>query len=195
MLTPRRLIGSLVIGLLIPFAIPATSGASPGTDTKTGESASSNATTRETVRETVTWTLPLPGEDPCPSIPEGVSVSGAGYRVMHTRTRVRDDGTKKVTIEDTVKGPAIDEFGREYRFFYYNLSTQITPPGGRTQVHMIDVFRLRPSHRSHGAAFKVRVDFDWTWTYNPSEGDEIWPPGDDLRKLSTRGDPFLCDPI
>jgi hypothetical protein len=147
------------------------------------------------VRETVTWTLPA---NQCPSIPEDLSVSGAGQRVMHTRTRHREDGSTKVTIEDTVKGPAIDDLGREYRFLYYNLSTQVIPPsGGPIRVHMVDVFRLGLSsdHRgSHGNRFQgFRVDFDWTWTFTPPA--EIWPPQDNLLKRSTHGDPFLCDPI
>jgi hypothetical protein len=192
---PRKLIGPLVIGLLILFAVPANSGASPATQTRTDSS--SQATQRQTVRETVTWTLPA---NQCPNIPDKLSVAGAGQRVMHTRTRTGDKGTKQVRIEDTVKGPAIDSAGREYRFFYYNLSTQVIPAsGGPIKVHMIDVFRLRRTdhsnhHGSHRDGFKgLRVDFDWTWTFTPPH--ELWPPQNNLKKSSTHGDPFLCDPI
>ena len=37
------------------------------------------------------------------------------------------------------------------------------------------------------------VFFNWTWSYTPPA--EIWPPAENLHKIATHGDPFLCDPI
>ncbi len=187
--TPRRLIAPVVIALLMLFAIPVSSVASPPRGAS--QTTSSHATTHETVRETVTWTLPA-GQ--CESIPDSLMVSGAGQRVMHTWTRHLADGTTRVTIKDIVKGPAIDSLGREYRFFYYNLSTQVIPATtpSRTSVDMVDVFRLHS--KTHGKRFKgLTVTFDWSWTF--PTGGEIWPPDADLVKRSTRGNPFTCDPI
>ena len=188
--TPRRLIGPLVICMLILFGIPVTSAASPQ-QTSTASSASDDTT--ETVRETVAWTLPA---DQCGSIPKGLSVSGAGQRVMHTRTWVDNEDTTRVRVEDTVKGPAIDSKGREYRFTYYNLSTRVIPESGKPiNVHMVDVFELRRDKKpANSTAFTgFRVDFDWTWTYSPPA--EVWPPQSNLVKYDTHGDPYNCDPI
>jgi hypothetical protein len=141
--------------------------------------------THEMVRETVTWTLPA---DQCPDLPAGVSVSGAGERKLVKNTKVNADGSSRVIINDLVKGEAVGSNGDVYHFLYQNHSIEEAPSGGGPiQVSMEDTFVL------NGDGVHLNVGFNWRWTYTPPAGQ--WPPVDNWQQISTRGDPFLCDPI
>jgi hypothetical protein len=152
-----------------------------------GNASSTDHLQKSTVKETVTWTIPA---NQCPSLPAGVSVSGIGQRQQLMLTNMRPNGTSQVTINDTVRGDAVDSAGNSYRFFYHNVSHQNVPAmdGQPIRVHMIDVFVL------HGQGVTgFRVSFNWTWTYTPPAG--IFPPVDNFHMIATNGEPFLCDPI
>jgi hypothetical protein len=145
--------------------------------------------THQTVREEVLWTLPA-GQ--CPSLPAGVSVSGTGQRHQVTTTLTRADGSVTLITNDVVKGDAVDSTGRTYRFVYQNHSTVTQPPAGSglpVRVQMTDTFVLH----GPGGGSTLDVGFNWRWTYTPP--DAFWPPDDNWERLSTRGDPLLCDPI
>jgi hypothetical protein len=151
-------------------------------------------THRTVTNEDVTWTIPA-GQ--CPTLPAGSDVNGRGRRHAVTTTTARRDGSTVVVVDDVVRGTAEGGQGRAYRFSYANHTTEIRPPSGSgrpVQVHMIDSFVL---HGRGGVA--VDAAFDWLWTYTPPPGASPpvgqWPPHDNWRKLSTRGDSFLCDPI
>ena len=181
----RRLIRTLLLTLLLVFAAGSTSLMSPG------NASSAAQVQRTTSRERVDWTTPA---NQCPRLPKGVSVSGSGHRVQHVSTNKRPDGSSRITIIDTVKGKAKDSRGHHYRFFYHNESYQKVPAteGQPISVHMVDVFVLQG--RGHHHRYRgFTVFFNWTWTYTPPVG--IWPPADNLHKIATYGDPFLCDPI
>jgi hypothetical protein len=175
----RRLIRTLFL-LLLVFAA-STSLMSPGNATSTAQ------VQRTTTQERVDWTIPA---NQCPRLPAGVSVTGTGQRLQHTLTKEQPDGTSRVTIIDTVKGWATDSLGNPYTFFYHNVAHLNVPAsqGQPIRVHMVDIFVL------HGSSAKgFHVFFNWTWSYTPPA--EIWPPAENLHKIATHGDPFLCDPI
>jgi hypothetical protein len=103
---------------------------------------------------------------------------------------VNADGSSQILINDLVTGTAVDSNGGTYHFVYHNHSTQDVPSGsGPIQVSMVDSFVLN----GDGGAAHMSVGFNWRWTYTPPA--ELWPPVDHWQKVSTRGEPFLCDPI
>ncbi len=174
--TSRKLVVPLLLALMLLVGVSSASAAPLVT------------TTHETVRGTVPWTLPA---DQCPSLPAGVSVSGTGERLQVTNTKVNADGSSQIVINDLVRGTAVDSNGGTYHFVYHNHSIQDVPSGSGLpiQVNMTDSFVLN----GHGSARHMSVGFNWRWTYTPPA--EIWPPVDNFQQVSTRGDPFLCDPI
>jgi hypothetical protein len=175
MLRSRKLVVHLLLALMLFAAVSSASAASRPTATST------------TVRETVEWTLPA-GQ--CPSLPTGVSVSGTGARLAVTNTNVNADGSSRIVSNDLVKGTAGGSDGSTYSFVYHNHTMQTVPSGAGLpiQVSMVDDFVLS----GNGGAVDMRIGFNWRWT---SPSAEIWPPADNWQQISTRGDPFLCDPI
>jgi hypothetical protein len=171
----RKLVVALLMMLML-FAASTSASAAP-----------SATTTHETVRgETVTWSLPA---DQCPSLPAGVSVDGTGQRIAVTKTKVNADGSTQIVINDLVTGAAVGSNGATYHFVYHNHSTQNVPSaGGPIQISMTDSFVLN----GDGGAGHMSVGFNWRWTFTPPA---LWPPHDNWQQISTRGDPFLCDPI
>jgi hypothetical protein len=180
----RRLIRTLFLTMLLVFAA-GTSLMSPGNATTTAQ------VQQTTSRERVDWKIPA---NQCPRLPAGVSVTGSGHRVQHVVTNKRPNGTTRITVIDTVKGHAKDSRGHHYTFFYHNESVENVPAAQDQPiaVHMVDVFVLqgRNHHHKHRG---FTVFFNWTWSYTPPA--EIWPPADNLHKIATYGDPYLCDPI
>jgi len=171
----RKLVVALLL-MLILLAASASASAAPLA-----------STTHATVREPVSWELPA---DQCPSLPAGVSVSGTGQRLEVINTKLNADGSSQVLINDLVTGSAVGSNGAIYHFIYHNSSTQDVPSaGGPVQVSMTDSFVLNGG----GSAGHMSVGFNWRWTYTPPA--ELWPPVDNFQQVSTRGDPFLCDPI
>ena len=175
MVRSRKLVVYLLLVLMLFAAVSSASAASRAT------------TTHETVREIVDWKLPA---DQCPGLPAGVSVSGTGARLAVTNTEVNADGSSRIVSNDLVKGTAVDSNGGTYHFVYHNHTIQNIPSGTGLpiQVTMIDDFVLNGS----GSAGHMSIGFNWRWT---SPSAEIWPPAENWQQISTRGDPFLCDPI
>jgi hypothetical protein len=175
MVRSRKLVVYLLLTLMLFAAV---SSASAG---------SREIATSTTVRETVEWTLPA-GQ--CPSLPAEISVSGTGARLAVTNTKVNADGSSRIVSNDLVKGTAVDSNGGTYHFVYHNHTIQNMPSGTGLpiQVSMVDDFVLH----GNGSAVDMRIGFNWRWT---SPSAEIWPPADNWQQISTRGDPFLCDPI
>ncbi len=184
-----NLIGLLALASTFLVAAPATAAASSVTNTGKVIKADhvTRRHTRETKRETVAWTLPA---DQCDQLPAGVSAEGTGQRVMHIRTKYRNDGTSRVITKDVVRGTAEDSDGRKYHFDYRNFNIEERPATGSglpTETHQIDYFVMRGEH----GVTALRVSFNWRWTYTTA----AFPPEDNLEKLRTRSDPLTCDPI
>jgi len=128
----------------------------------------------------VDWTL-SPGQ--CAEVPGGLAGSGQRHQVIVTKTN--PDGSIVTTIEDLVKGDAWDAAGT-YNFIYTNHSTDVLAADGTHSISMADTFIL-----SGRGAKKMNVGFNWRWTYTTAQ----WPPENNLQQISTRGDPYTCDPI
>ncbi len=158
---------AFMIALLL-FAVPATALAEPP----------SNST--QIVDGQVDWVL-SPGQ--CADVPGGLAGSGQRHQVIVTKTN--PDGSVVTTINDVVKGDAWDAAGT-YNFVYTNHSTDVLAADGTHSISMADIFVV-----SGRGAEKMNVGFNWRWTYST----EQWPPGPDVQKISTRGDPYTCDPI
>jgi hypothetical protein len=171
----RKLVAALLLILML-FVVSTSASAAP-----------LGSPTHDTVRELVTWTLPA---DQCPSLPAGVSVFGSGARLAVTNTIANADGSSRIITNDLVKGTAVDSNGGTYSFVYVNHTILNVPSGTGLpiQVSMTDNFVLN----GQGSASHMSVGFNWRWT---SPSAEVWPPADNWQQLSTRGDPFLCDPI
>ena len=116
-------------------------------------------------------------------MPGGLAGSGQRHQVIVTKTN--PDGSVVTTINDLVKGNAWDAAGT-YNFVYTNHSTDVLTADGTHTISMTDTFVA-----SGRGAEKMNVGFNWRWTYTA----EQWPPGPDVQKISTRGDPYTCDPI
>jgi hypothetical protein len=106
---------------------------------------------------------------------------------MEITTKVYADGSSTILINDLVTGTATDSTGT-YKFKYSNHSIETVPVGGGAhQVEMVDSFVMNGS----GSA-RLNVGFNWRWTYTPPADFfslDNWQP------ISTRGEPFQCDPI
>lgn len=139
--------------------------------------------THETVDGPVNWDFPA---GLCADV-QG-PWSGTGARHMEITTKVYADGSSQILINDLVKGTASDSTGT-YHFNYTNHSVETVPTsGGAHQIEMVDSFVMN----GNGSA-KLNVGFNWHWTYTPPA--IYWPPVDNWQQISTRGDPFTCDPI
>ena len=128
----------------------------------------------------VDWAL-SPGQ--CADVPGGLAGSGQRHQVIIIKTNA--DGSVVTTINDVVKGDAWDAAGT-YNFVYTNHSTDVLTADGTHSISMADTFIV-----SGQGAEKMNVGFNWRWSYTAQQ----WPPGPDLQQISTRSDPYTCDPI
>jgi hypothetical protein len=130
------------------------------------------------------FTIPA---DQCPELPAGVSVEGSGESVAIVNARTLADGTMVVSINNLIKGDAIDSNGGAHKFVYHNSSTQTILPSGFTTISMNDSFVLT------GPGPHYSVNFNWRWTFTQPN---LWRPVDNWEQLA--GDPdliFACDPL
>ena len=167
----KTFVSLMLVIMLLPFAA-STVLAGPPTNT------------HEIVNEPVTWALPA---GTCDAAPSGLEGSGQRHKVINTR--VNADGSTVITSNDVVKGSAWDSSG-SYNFIYENHTVEEIPAnGGAHQIHMEDSFVVN----GNGSVGHLAVGFNWRWTFTPPA--EMWPPNDNWQQLSTRGDPFHCDPL
>jgi hypothetical protein len=153
-------------------------------------------------------------------IPNGVHINPddlGSDRVKQATQNGRPDGTTRIVITDLVKGTASDNFGAKYAFIYENNSTYDFD-GSTVTVHMKDTFRLK------GGDVNYTVGFNWRWAYpaevlelveeknengetvnigvapfffatpNGVSEDPNIVPGS-WEQMSTRGEPWNCDPL
>ena len=171
---------------------------------------------------TIPWAFPPPDglSSFCSEIPEGVHVNHDDFgsnRVKQASQKDMPDGTKHIVTTDLIKGTASDNFGAAYTFVYENNVT-FDFDGDIVKVAMKDTFKLK------GGDVNYIVGFNWRWAYpaNSLEVVEVTDgngqtvdiavvpfffatsdgvnedphivPGS-WQKLSTRGDPWNCDPL
>ena len=172
---------------------------------------------------TIPWVFPPPeglSGSFCPAVPEDVHINpdeGASNRLKTATETAMPDGAKDVSISDMVTGTASDDTGSAYTFVYLNVVT-LHYDGSTAHVHMRDFFTLQ------GEAANFTVGFSWRWAY-PAESLEVIQVRDDQgalvdvgvdplvfatndgvnedpnivpgswEKVSTRGDPWNCDPL
>lgn len=165
---------------------------------------------------TIPWGFPV-GQF-CPYFPQPLEIGPDEFgsdRVKNATEIVMPDGTKRVVVSDLVRGTATDEFGGSYTFVYQNDATFVFD-GSTIHVSMRDTFQLK------GPTSYV-VGFNWRWAFPAesldvvviTEGGEVvdiqvspnLPPTEDgvteapfivpgsWQPLSTRGDPWNCDPL
>jgi hypothetical protein len=156
----------------------------------------------------------------CSGVPEDVHINPDALgsdRVKNATQQGRPDGTTRIVITDLVKGTASDNFGATYTFVYENNAT-FDFDGSTVTVQMKDTFKLK------GGDVNYIIGFNWSWAYPASSLElvevkdtsgetiniEVSPflfatndgvnenpnivPGSWLQ-LSTRGDPWNCDPL
>ncbi|HSM58279.1 MAG TPA: hypothetical protein VK879_19150 [Candidatus Sulfomarinibacteraceae bacterium] len=165
---------------------------------------------------TIPWGFPV-GEF-CPDFPQPLDIGPDAFgsdRVKHATELVMSDGSKRVVVTDLVKGTASDEFGGAYTFVYQNDAT-FSFDGSTIHVSMKDTFRLN-------GPTSYTVGFNWRWAFPADHlmvtevvenGQTVdiqvspnLPPTEDglveapfivpgsWQQLSTRGDPWNCDPL
>jgi hypothetical protein len=169
---------------------------------------------------TIPWLFPPPDglSSFCSEVPEGVHINPedlGSNRVKQASQKDRPNGSTQIVITDLVKGTASDNFGAAYTFVYENNAT-FDFDGSIVNVAMKDTFKLK------GGDVNYTVGFNWRWAYSAgslevveieengtvdlavdpfffatadgvSEDPNIVPGS--WQKLSTRGDPFNCDPL
>lgn len=169
---------------------------------------------------TVPWLVPNGLSSSCSGIPEGVSVNPDALgsdRVKNATQNEGRGGITRIVITDLVKGTASDNFGATYMFIYDNNATYAFD-GSTVTVHMKDTFKLK------GGDVNYTVGFNWRWEYpatslelvevkdgngetidigvapfffatpNGVNEDPNIVPGS-WEQLSTRGEPWNCDPL
>jgi hypothetical protein len=171
MFLSRRLIVHILLALML-FVGVSSAAAAPAAD-------------HQVVTGTASFTIPA---DQCSKLPAGVSVSGSGQSVAIINTRTRADGSTEISINNVIKGVAIDSNEGKHKFVYENSSTETILSSGLHTFSMTDTFTLS------GPGPNYSVGFYWRWTYTPPES--LWPPVHNWEQL--RGDPvdiFGCDPL
>ena len=170
---------------------------------------------------TIPWLIPPPGglSGFCSEIPDGVHINpldSGSNRVKQATRHDRPDGTTWI-LTDLVKGTASDNLGATYTFVYENNAT-FDFDGSTVTVQMKDTFKLK------GGDVNYIIGFNWSWAYPASslelvevkdtsgetinigvspfffatndgvnENPSIVPGS--WQQLSTRGDPWNCDPL
>ncbi len=124
----------------------------------------------------------------CASLPAGVSLVGVGQGEATINTRTMPDGSVVTNTTTVSKGVATDSNGGVHQFIYQNFNADTLWPNGEHSVNMTDTFIVT------GPGPQYSVGFNWSWTYTDLNVD-YWPPVHNLVKISTRNDPFTCDPL
>lgn len=107
----------------------------------------------------------------CNEVPEGVHINPDDFgsdRIKHATIVQKPGGRIRVTITDSVKGTATDNFGVSYVFNYGNTATY-DYEGGIVTGKMIDVFTM------HGGEVNFTVGFNFEWQYVSATGLEVVP--------------------
>jgi hypothetical protein len=140
------------------------------------QSASASAATTYHVKlknVNVPWFSPPPEglSSFCNEIPEGVHINPddlGSDRIKHATVVQMPGGGIRVTVTDSVKGTATDNFGVSYVFIYGNFATY-EYDGGIVTTKMRDVFTV------HGGEVNFTVGFNWEWQYVSGTGLEVVP--------------------
>jgi hypothetical protein len=161
---------------------------------------------------TIPWFIPV--DSFCPEVPAGIVINpdaSGSDRVKNAILNIRPDGTRHVVVTDQVAGTATDNFGETYEFIYLN-NTTLEFDGSMVTAHMKDTFKIK------GGDVNYTVGFNWSWAYPADSLDVFEVPGDigidplmfatsdgvnedpgiisgSWQRLSTRGDPWKCDPL
>jgi hypothetical protein len=161
---------------------------------------------------TIPWFISV--DSFCPEVPAGIVINpddSGSDRVKNAILNIRPDGTRHVVVTDRVSGTATDNFGETYKFIYLN-NTTFEFDGSRVTAHMKDTFKIK------GGDVNYTVGFNWSWAYPADSLDVFEVPGDigidplmfatsdgvnedpgiisgSWQRLSTRGDPWKCDPL
>lgn len=168
---------------------------------------------------TIPWNILLEG-DFCADIPPGVVVDTDDFgsdRVKQAAVVDLGNGDRRITVSDLVKGTATDNFGDSYTFLYENNANYYFD-GATVRIAMKDTFWLK------GGAVNLILGFNWRWAYRANSLDVveisngngqvidlvvdpfIFATNDGVnedpgivpgswQQLSTRGDPWNCDPL
>lgn len=147
--------------------------------------AAAPATDHTIVTSTASFTMPA-GQ--CASLPADITVSGEGESMSVINTNAMPDGTTVTNTNTVIKGNATDDKGGVYKFIYQNFSADTLLLDGTHSIKMVDTFVMT------GSGTQLVVGFNWQWTYTDMSVD-FWPPANNLVKISTRNDPFTCDPL
>jgi hypothetical protein len=172
---------------------------------------------------TIPWVFPPPdglNGSICSEIPQGININPddlGSDRVKQAILKVLPRGGKRIVIPDIITGTASDNHGGTYTFVYKN-TVSLDFDGTKVKVRMQDLFELK------GGNVHYVVGFNWRWAYAANsldvfevkDGsgktvdiaiDPFFFPTDDgvnespniipgsWKKLSTRGDPWNCDPL
>lgn len=172
---------------------------------------------------TFLWAFPPPvglahpeNDGTCDAIPAALGsinpVDNGTDRVRKVTREVMADGSQVIVQDDLKTGTAVDNDNRTYHFIYTNHAVFTVSPaqsaGVSVHVQMIDSFRLL------GHGLHMHVGFHWRWTYAAPAGITFTldplafapvipfvaptPDGGGVtnwEQLSTRGEPFNCDPL
>lgn len=168
---------------------------------------------------TIPWNILLEG-DFCSDILPGVVVDTDDFgsdRVKKATVIDLGNGNKRITVSDLVKGTATDNFGDTYTFLYQN-NANYEFDGKTVRIAMKDTFWLR------GGDVNLILGFNWRWAYPANSLDVfeisngngqvidlavdpfVFATNDGVnedpgiipgswQQLSTRGDPWNCDPL
>jgi len=174
---------------------------------------------------TIPWLFPPPvglahpaNGGTCEAIPAAVGsinpVNNSSDRVRKVTRKVKADGSQVIVQDDLKTGTAVDSIGHTYHFIYTNrvvFTVSLSLPA-IVHVRMTDSFLLQ------GNGLHLNVSFEWRWDYEAPAGVEVTlepfadfpvvpfvfatadgvtaaPGVTNWQQLSTRGDPFNCDPL
>jgi hypothetical protein len=170
---------------------------------------------------TIPWLFPPPDglSSFCAEVPEGVHINPDDLGSNRHKNASQIDGrngSRRIVISDLIKGTATDNSGNSYGFVYENNVT-LDFDGSTVHARMKDTFSLK------GGDVNYTTGFNWRWAYSAesiqvvevvdngqtvdlvvdffpfatddgvNESPNIIPGS--WQKVSTRGDPFNCDPL
>ena len=122
---------------------------------------------------TVPWEVPalVGGLDEsnyeCADIPAGLVITPVDFhsdRLKKANVMDRPHGGQRITLDDTVRGLAMDQYGETYNFLYKNHATFTDDGQGIVQARMTDVFWM------HGGDVNYTVSCNWRWQYEAPNG-------------------------
>jgi hypothetical protein len=137
---------------------------------------------------TIPWVSPPPEglSSFCNEIPEGVQINPDDFgsdRNKHATVVQLPGGGMRVTVKDSVKGTATDNFGVSYKFTYGNFATY-DYDGSTVTIKMRDIFTV------HGGEVNLTVGFNWEWQYVSATGLEVVPVVEDGQTVNLEVVPF-----